>query len=128
MTRDETIKLMGYIKKNYPRFCANQSKEEKLKKVDTYRDVLSKYSYDDMIIVVDEYIRRGAVLYPEWMDIIKLYNDIIEKCKNWNWQPANPGTWELSEVKTLWETDPILRLVGDPEGYIDYLRKEREAL
>ena len=31
-----------------------------------------KYSYDDMIIVVDEYIRRGAVLYPEWMDIIKL--------------------------------------------------------
>lgn len=128
MTRDETIKLMGYIKKNYPRFCANQSKKEKLKKVDTYRDVLSKYSYDDMIIVVDEYIRRGAVLYPEWMDIIKLYNDIIEKCKNWNWQPANPGTWELSEVKTLWETDPILRLVGDPEGYIDYLRKEREAL
>lgn len=128
MTRDETIKLMGYIKRNYPRFYANQSKEEKLKAVDTYRDVLRKYSYDDMIIVVDEYIRRGAVLYPEWMDIIKLNNDIIKNCTNWNWQPANPDTWELSEVKTLWETDPILRLVGDPEGYIDYLRKEREAL
>lgn len=128
MTRNETIKLMGYIKQNYPRFCANQSKEEKLKAVDTYRDVLSKYSYDDMIIVVNEHIRRGAVLYPEWMDIIKLYNDIIKKCTNWYWQPANPGTWELSEVKTLWESDPILRLVGDPEGYIDYLRKEREAL
>lgn len=128
MTRDETIKLMGYIKRNYPRFYANQSKEEKLKAVDTYRDFLSKYSYDDMIIVVNEHIRRGAVLYPEWMDIIKLYNDIIKKCTNWYWQPDNPGTWELSKVKKIWETDPILRLVGDPEGYIDYLRKEREAL
>lgn len=132
MNRDETLKVMGVLKAAYPRYYANQSKEDILSAVNLWNVMLNEYDY----AIVTKAVRAliATVKFPPSVaEVIESIQKItmprqLEPLEAWGLvKRAIKNSLYNAEDEFLKLPEEIQMTIGSPEQLRAWAKDEENA-